>query len=191
MARTVNEEGYAAKRNKILDVVQQLVVTKGYEQMSVQDILDVLQISRGAFFHYYSSKHELLEALIDRMLEEMEQVLIPIVHDPTLSALNKLQRFFGMIVQRKTEQKTLLLSLLDTWYADSNAIVRQKVRMAKVQRFTPLLTKIIRQGVGESVLTTSCPDQIGEVIFFLVLDFSEIFSRLLSLHFKNIIEPIG
>jgi AcrR family transcriptional regulator len=32
-----------------------LVFTKGFEQMSIQDILDELHISKGAFYHYFDS----------------------------------------------------------------------------------------------------------------------------------------
>ena len=39
MARTVKEQEYATKRNEILDIARKLVYTKGYEQMSIQDIL--------------------------------------------------------------------------------------------------------------------------------------------------------
>ena len=53
MPRVVKEEDYAARRNEILDVARQLVYTKGYEQMSIQDILDALKISKGAFYHYF------------------------------------------------------------------------------------------------------------------------------------------
>ena len=60
MARSVNEKEYAFKRNQILDVTQRLVYTKGYEQMAIQDILDELLISKGAFYHYFDSKPALL-----------------------------------------------------------------------------------------------------------------------------------
>ncbi|TMD98834.1 MAG: TetR family transcriptional regulator, partial [Chloroflexi bacterium] len=40
MARIVKEQAYAVKRNEILDVARRLVDTKGYEQMTIQDILD-------------------------------------------------------------------------------------------------------------------------------------------------------
>ena len=95
MARIVKEEEYAEKRNAILDVAQRLIYTKGYEQMTIQDILDDLQISKGAFYHYFDSKQALLEAMIERMGEEMEQFLMLIVHDPMLSALDKFQRFLA------------------------------------------------------------------------------------------------
>ncbi len=48
MPRVVKE--HAVRRGEILDVAQRLVYTKGYEQMTIQDMLDDLQISKGAFF---------------------------------------------------------------------------------------------------------------------------------------------
>src|SRR5215471_17929329 len=103
MARIVKEP--AVRRNEIVDVAQRLVYTKGYEQMTIQDILDDLQISKGAFYHYFGSKLAVLEALMDRVFEEMEQLLLPIVHDPRRSALAKLQRFFAASVRWKTVRK--------------------------------------------------------------------------------------
>src|SRR5215475_13913053 len=112
MARSVNEKEYALKRNQILDETQRLIYTKGYEQMAIQDILGELQISKGAFYHYFDSKPALLEALIERMQDEAEQLLLPIVQDPHLGALEKLQRYFDAGVRWKTARKALLVELL-------------------------------------------------------------------------------
>src|SRR2546430_8516671 len=116
MARIVKEEAYAVKRNEILDVAQRLVYTKGYEQMTIQDILDGLQISKGAFYHYFDSKQALLEAIIERMQHEVEQILLPIVHDRELPALEKLHRFFATVSSWKTARKDFFLALLRVWY---------------------------------------------------------------------------
>ncbi len=173
MARIVKE--HSVRRNEILDVALQLVYTKGYEQMTIQEILDDLQISKGAFYHYFDSKQALLEALIERMLEQGIQLILPIVQDPHLPALEKLQSYFATIVRWRTAQKTFFLSLLRVWYTDDNAIVRQKMRSTIViKRITSLLTGIIRQGIQEGVFTTSYPDQVGEVIVSLGFDFQEI-----------------
>ena len=56
MPRVLIEEDYTARRNEILDAARKLVYTKGYEQMSVQDILDEMKISKGAFYHYFGLK---------------------------------------------------------------------------------------------------------------------------------------
>ncbi len=163
MVRTVKE--YAVRRNEILDAAQRLVYTVGYEQMTIQNIMDDLQISKGAFYHYFGSKQALLEALIERMMQDAEQVLMPVVDDPLLPALAKLQHFFDVAARWKTARKTFLLALLRVWYTDDNAVVRQKVTAAGVRRMAPLITAIIRQGIRESNLSPPCPDQIGEVIF--------------------------
>ena len=179
MARAVNQEDYAARRNAILDSAQRLVYTRGYEQMAIQDILDDLRISKGAFFHYFRSKQALLEAMIDRMGDEAVRVLTPIVDDPDLPALEKLQRFMATANRWKVERKAFLLALLRVWYTDENAIVRQKVFAATFPRVIPMLTAIIRQGIQEGVLTVRYPDQIGEVVMSLMQGLGDSFSQTL------------
>lgn len=179
MARIVKEEEHTEKRNAILDAAQRLLYTKGYERMTIQDILDDLCISKGAFYHYFDSKQAVLEALVERMGEEVVQLLLPIVHDPALSALDKLRRFFPTLARWKTARKDFILALMRVLYADDNAIFRQKTRALAVKRVTPQLASIIHQGVREGVLTTAYPDQMGEVVLSLVLDFGDAVADLL------------
>jgi AcrR family transcriptional regulator len=177
MARIVKE--YAVRRNEILDVAQRLVYTKGYEQMAIQDILDDLQIAKGTFYHYFDSKQALLEAIIERMLEEVERLLLPIVQNSHLPALEKFQRFFTAIARWKTEQKTFILALLRVWYMDDNAIVREKARSSSLKQFMPLLTIIIHQGIQEGVFTPAYPDQVGDVVISLMQGLNDTLARLL------------
>ncbi len=167
MARTFNEAEFNTRRNEILDVVQGLFYTKGYEQATIQDILNALQISKGAFYHYFDSKQRLLEALVERTSAAALEVVLPIVEDPDLGALEKFERFFGSIAAWKTDRKDFLLVLLRAWYADENALLRQKMMLATMRQFTPMLALIIRQGVAEGVFSTPYPDQIGEVLLSL------------------------
>lgn len=166
MARTIKES--TVRRNEILDVAQRLVATKGYEQMTIQDILDELHISKGAFYHYFDSKSALLEALIERMLEEIKPLLVPILEDPDLSTLQKFQHYFNAAGRWKIALKPFMLEILHVWYADDNAIVRQKLQATAIQQIAPMLTTIINQGVQEGVLTTSYPEQVAEVVLGLM-----------------------
>lgn len=183
MARVVKEDAYAARRNEILDVAQRLIYTKGYEQMSIQDILDDLRISKGAFYHYFGSKGAVLETLVERMaVDEVIPLLNTIVRDPHLSALEKLNRYFDTASRWKTAKKAFLLELLRVWLADENAIVRQKMYSMSIKHVTPLLTEIVRQGIREGVLTTPYPDQMGEVVYSIAQSLGNIFGELLLLH---------
>jgi AcrR family transcriptional regulator len=72
MVRIVNEAAYAARCNAILDAAQRAVATKGYEQMAIADLLSELQISSGAFYHYFDFKPALLLALVESMGDQVE-----------------------------------------------------------------------------------------------------------------------
>ncbi len=167
MPRVVKEEEYAVKCNEILDVAQHLVYTKGYQQMSIQDILDELKISKGAFYHYFDSKLSLLDGLVERMMNEAVQVLQPIVDATDLPATEKLLRYFAAGSRWKVSRKSFMLDLLRVWYTNSNTLVRQKQAAAAMKRIAPMLATIVRQGITEGVFTNSYPDQIGSMIWGL------------------------
>jgi AcrR family transcriptional regulator len=180
MARSVKEDAHAARRNEILDVAQRYIYSKGYGQMSIQDILDDMRISKGAFYHYFDSKGAVLEALVERMaVKEVLPLLTSIVEDPDLSALDKLNRYFSTANRWKIENKALMMQLLRVWLADENAIVRQKMFAVSIKHVTPYLTEIIQQGAREGVLTTRFPDQVSEVLYALITNLGNAFGDLL------------
>lgn len=179
MARTVNQQEFTAKRNEILDAAQCLVFSKGYEKMSIQDILRELGMSNGAFFHYFDSKAAVLEALIKRMMDDTEQRLLDIVHHPELSALEKLQHFFALLAHARMQQQPFLVELLRIWFADENAVIRQKIGDAVIEQRSPMLTQIIRQGVEEGALAPAHPDYAAEIILSLMNAMSTSSARLL------------
>ena len=179
MARVLNEKEFAARRNEILDVAQQLIYTRGCDQMSIQDILDALKISKGAFYHYFASKPDLLEALVERMTNEVLAVVDPIAADPQLNALEKLQRYFNTAARWKTTHKALLLGLLRSWYADDNLILRQKVTRRGFERIQPLVTQMIGQGVDEGVFTTPYPQHAAGLIIALMITLGDNITQLI------------
>ena len=170
MVRTVNEAAHQARRNAILDAAERAIETKGYEQMAIADLVSELRISSGAFYHYFDSKPALLEALVERIGDQIEQLVLPIIHDPNLAALAKLQRFFAALDRWKLAHQRFVLASLRVWYGDENAIVRHKLYVARVKRLTPWLEEMIQQGIKEGVLTTAYPDQTARMVISLFED---------------------
>lgn len=170
MTRSVKAHEYAEKRNAILDVAERYIATKGYEQMTTQDILEALQISRGAFYHYFESKQALLMALVERIGKQAEQLVLPIISDRELPAQDKLLRFFDVLDQHKRENLDLVFAFLRIWYADENALFRHKLYQARIKRLAPWLSQIIQQGVAEGVFTTAYPEHTARMIISLLED---------------------
>ena len=174
MARTVNATLRTVRRDAFLDVAQRLVQAKGYEAMSIQDVLDELEASKGAFYHYFDSKQALLEAVVERFADVAIADLAPVLHDPKVPALRKLERFFAGIARRKAEQKELMLAIIEIWNSDGNAIVREKLRRLTVSRMVPLLSAVIKQGTDEGVFRVASPDETATVFVSLMLGFQEL-----------------
>ena len=174
MARTVNATLRTVRRDAFLDVAQRLVQAKGYEAMSIQDVLDELEASKGAFYHYFDSKQALLEAVVERFADVAIADLAPVLNDPKLPALRKLERFFAGIARRKAEQKELMLAIIEIWNSDGNAIVREKLRRLTVSRMVPLLSAVIKQGIDEGVFQVASPDETATVFVSLMLGFQEL-----------------
>jgi len=190
MARVLKEEEHRAKRDAILDAAQKLVETIGYEQMAIQDLLNELKMSKGAFYHYFDSKDALLFALVERRAERVEQLLLPIVHDASLSGLDKLLRYFTAVDHWKVANKRLLLDFMRAWHSDENAIVRHRLYAAGLRRFVPLFAQIIRQGVAEGAFTTPYPEQAARMIICLRNDLGDaIAERILSDGAKLVADP--
>src|SRR6202165_3788923 len=104
MPRTVNTTLHTIRRDAFLDVAQALVQTKRYEAMSIQNVLNELEASKGAFYHYFDSKQALLEAIVERFADGALASLAPVLHDPKLPALTKLEEVFAGIASLKAEQ---------------------------------------------------------------------------------------
>jgi AcrR family transcriptional regulator len=178
MPRTLDPEAHAVRRDAFADAAQRLIQTKGYEQMSLQDVLDELDASRGAFYHYFDSKVALLDAVVERMVDAVTATLVPIVDDRDLSPLQKLLGVFSGIGRWKTERTDLMLAIMNVWLSDENALVRERMRQRTTIRLTPLLTRIVRQGKAEGVFTVSSAEHATVVVVSLALGLNETASRL-------------
>jgi AcrR family transcriptional regulator len=141
--------------------------------MSVQDVLDALEVSKGAFYHYFDSKQALLEAVVDRFADGAMASIAPILNDPKLPAITKLERVFSGIAGWKAQRKELVLGIIEVWNSDSNAIVREKVRRMTARLMVPMLSGVVKQGIAEGVFEVASADETASVLVSLLLGFQE------------------
>ena len=109
-------------------------------------------------------------ALVERIGEQAEQLVLPIASSSVLPAQDKLLRVFAVLNQYKQENLDLVFAFMRVWYADENALFRHKLYLARVKRLAPLLSQIIQQGVAEGVFTAAYPTQAARMILSLLED---------------------
>jgi AcrR family transcriptional regulator len=178
MPRTLDPAAHALKRDAFIDVAQRLIQTKGYQQLSVDEILAELGASKGAFYHYFDSKEDLLAAVVDRIVDVATATLAPIAADPNLTAVEKLSDLLSSLARWKGERTDLMLELVQVWFSDSNAVVRDGLRSGTQAGLTPLLATIVRQGKAEGTFSVASPEHTAAVLVSMLLGTNEIASRL-------------
>ncbi|MCH7520176.1 MAG: TetR/AcrR family transcriptional regulator [Candidatus Marinimicrobia bacterium] len=163
LARVLKE--YDERKNEFLDAAQQLFYTRGYEQTSVNAILEKVGVAKGTFYHYFKSKEALLDSLIERMTGQIIALIEKVVEDAELNAITKLNQVFETSANWKAAHKDLILTLLQSIYNDNNILLRRKMFRRATSRASPLVAKVIRQGLAEGVFDTPYPDEVSEMIF--------------------------
>ena len=92
MARIVKKA--EERRSEILQKAQELFYTHGYAKTSVSMVIDALGISKGAFYHYFKSKEELLDSLAAVLSQNIKSRIEAGVNDQNLNAIEKLNKMY-------------------------------------------------------------------------------------------------
>lgn len=163
MARRVKPDEYAARRREILDAALQLIHDKGYERMTIEDVLAKVRMSKGALYHYFGSKQALLEGIVDAMTESATPPLEAVVADDSLDAIAKLHAYFGASAAWKADNPAAV-SILMTLWRDENALFRQKLAKESMRTSVPMLEAVIRQGCDEGVFDAGFPHEAAMLI---------------------------
>lgn len=160
--RTVKD--YNVRYNEILDCAQSLFYTLGYEQTSIQMIIDEVGIAKGTFYHYFHSKEDLLDAVTKRMLDKSLEILTPILEDDQLNSLEKFKKFINHLSNWKLENISFFKEVMKVYYQEENALFREKIKLATIHFAVPMLSQIIRQGIKEGEFETDDPELAAEII---------------------------
>lgn len=145
------------KRQEMLTVAERLFCLKGYEATSVQDILDVLQISKGGFYHHFASKEAVLESLFTRRaqnaLKEAEEAL-EVIADP-MQRLNMTLRYFLPLRREDKAFMAMLLPLLERQEGHSMRVCYQE---SLEEAFLPLMEREMDQAQLAGMIMPAVPD---------------------------------
>src|SRR5689334_10278576 len=86
----------AIRRAELLDCAQGLFLTRGYERTTINDVISATGLSKGAFYHHYRSKEDLLEAIAARFAGEAFNFTAALQADTALDALSRLNLLLAL-----------------------------------------------------------------------------------------------
>lgn len=151
----------------IIDTSTRLFIEKGYEQTSIQDILDALQLSKGGLYHHFKSKEEILKAAMSKRAQHISEMLNDIIRNTEAeNAKEKLRKILKYILTDK--QTHMLDNILAAQAGDPYQIVNGIQNCVNID--APIISRLIEDGVKDGSLQTPQPRLCAEV-FLLLLNF--------------------
>lgn len=183
--------------NLILGVAFRLFMEKGYEHTSIQDIINNLGgLSKGAIYHHFKSKEDILVAVIDRMTAESNQMLADIRDSSGLSGEEKLKKIFRESISRSVQNDIFTVA---PDFRDNPKLLFSLLHDTIDNAAPNYILPIIRQGISDGSIKTDYPEQLAELILLaanvwlnpMIFDSTEEESRRKFMVFRQMLQGFG
>jgi len=159
------------KKEQILDMAFSLFLEKGYDNTSISDILSKLDIARGTLYYHFESKEAIMDAIIERSAKSIVEEAQSIVLKKELSAYEKIFALFSGTSMKRMSGGDLIIDYLNQ---PQNALFHEKSNRSVIQKITPILGDIIKEGVDEGSFTNDFPYESAELILTMIMGFMDV-----------------
>ena len=161
------------KKNAILMAAVKVLTTKGYYSSTMDDIVEQADISKGAIYHYFSSKKDVYLAVIDMWEDQTQKLLAPAADES--SSAKAIKELFNLLAKQLKIDGSFFNCLPTLW-----AIARHdddfKKKMQKVyNRFQKFIELIILKGIESKEFVNLRPNNAQTSALSLILNFEGIF----------------
>lgn len=150
----------AERKQEIMDMAAQLFMSKGYEETSVNLIVEQLGVAKGTFYHYFKSKEELLEAVLENYLSQYAEGIQRAVQSNVDNAYEKLLLVLRGILLNTKGPEHLTRHVED----NKNARLHQAMDEKFFEKFYPIILGVLKQGVEENIFHMEHPEEITEIL---------------------------
>jgi len=157
----------AVRRAELIDCAQGLFLTRGYEATTINDVISATRLSKGAFYHHFRSKEDLLEAIAERFARESLGFIAALQADPSLDALQRLNRLLALGRDWKAGHIAELKAMFTTLLRPQNAVLYHRIVDAVFAVLIPAVAEIIRQGEAEGVFDAGDPRVAAETLLWI------------------------
>ena len=148
------------RKKELLRIAYDMFLTQGYENTSVDEIIEKAQIAKGTYYYHFQSKEQMLEEVIDMMIDSETKMAKQII-TMDISVPQKIVMMLTSMKPTEAEQP-----IKNALFQPENVLMHHKVRKKLINIITPLLSEVIKEGVKEGIF--EC-DNIPERVKMLLI----------------------
>lgn len=150
---------------RILDVSGQMFMEKGYEHTTIQDIINALgDLSKGAIYHHFKSKEEIIDAVTERMYGGVSALCLAIKNEKNLNGLEKIRRLLSVSIKNPSQET--LAQMMPNLLNNPKLLAKQ-IGLTMSSLAHDIVEGFIREGIEDGSIKTDYPGELAEVIALL------------------------
>ena len=151
---------------RIINAAMQLFHEKGFDKTSMQDIIDVSDISKGAIFYHFASKEEIFETAMEKRYEYVTKAMLDWLAE--MEGLNAKEKLIALIKKNIGDNEMAAESekMMKIGMVSPHLVLAHIKR--NVAKGAPILAGIIREGITDGSIVTDYPDEAAELFLHLL-----------------------
>ncbi|HAS61626.1 MAG TPA: TetR family transcriptional regulator [Vibrio sp.] len=154
-------------RQHILDVGYQLIVNKGFTAVGLSELLKAADVPKGSFYHYFKSKEQFGEALIEDYFHNYLQRIDSLFSQPDLSGYERLIKYFSLWLEQSNgvcNANKCLVVKLSAEVSDLSDSMRLSLAKGALQ-IIAAIKKCIEQGIQDGSINVNDSNQIASQLY--------------------------
>ena len=156
------------RKQELLKIAYGLFISRGYENTSVDDIIEAAGIAKGTYYYHFESKEQTLEAVIGMMIDQEAEAARQVLRSDAPVP----QKIAGIIASLRPGQEELPIE--GALMKPENALMHAKIKRRLLETVLPLLSEVVEEGIAQGVF--AC-DDIPERVRMLLVICNEIFDE--------------
>ncbi|MEN8904466.1 MAG: TetR/AcrR family transcriptional regulator [Clostridiales bacterium] len=165
MARVRSEKEFNLKKKQIVNYAIELLIEVGYENFSINKVINNAKTTKGAFFHYFLSKEELIEEILNIILDPMINEFYNIANKSNVNPKEKILELFAIGYKMKGIESKLTQQLIKFLHKKENKIIFQEIIDRIITRCLPIYEQVFIEGKNSKEFSIKYPH--GEAFIFL------------------------
>ena len=161
------KKGERTKR-ALLQIAYGLFISRGYENTSVDDIIEAAGIAKGTYYYHFESKEQTLEEVIGMMLDQEAEAARQVLGSDAPVP----QKIVGIIASLRPRQEELPIE--GALMKHENALMHAKIKRRLIETVLPLLSEAVEEGIAQGIF--AC-DNVPERVRMLLVISNEIFDE--------------
>ena len=158
------------KRQVLIKIAFELFMKDGYENTSIQDIMNVAQISKGAMYHYFTCKEDILDAVLNYIIDLDEKRLEPTLNSAELRPIEKLAAMMSLDAPQKSQEVKQATEYI---MQRQDSIFDYRARELSKKRSIPAIVNLIREGIAVGEFNTKYPEEMATFIYVSIQSVGE------------------